>query len=269
MSEKIRPGCTGYFFAHPKSHGLHLVKLMNPTQNTPQKPIKSPLHWHERLLHWSGWEHVIEYRWQLIGISLCLITMIWILAWWFARSESTSLSQTLRAEAIVQKLRNPESAPEPSEISVEKALQRLKELIPLGTPLATRFSGVIAEEEVMQHVHPISQERFSIASENLLQARLPTKSSLVLATQLSQDGKIDEALLIIDDIIAKSAVNFPQEHAYALLQKASLLREQKKANGAVIHELEQFLTSHPDIEASFDHVFSGKARDILAFLTID
>ena len=237
---------------------------MNPTQHPPR--IEPTLNWHERWLHWSGWEQIVEYRWQLIGSTVCLVALVWLLGWWFARTESSSVAQTLRAEAIVQRLRNPESTPEVSEISVQQDLERLKELCPLKTPLGTRFSGVIAEEEVLQNVQPISEERFSIASKNLEQASLSLESSLVLATQLSEEGKIDEALRTLDDTISKSGDDFPQAHAYALLQKAALLREQKKANSEVIEEVERFISSHPDVEATFDHVFSGKAREVLAFL---
>lgn len=242
---------------------------MDPIQQTPQQPIEPTLHWRERLIHWSGWEKMVEYRRQLIGITLCLIAVIWLFGWWFARQQSSSVADTLRAEMIVQRLRNPLSTPDASKIAVDSELQHLAELAPVKSPLAARFSGMIAQEEVLQDVHPLSEERFSIASDNLIQAQLPLNSALVKATQLSSDGKIDEALHQIEEILSQSKNVLPQVYGYALLQKATLLRQQKMSNGMVLSELENFLSSHPDVEAAFDHVFSGKTNEALSFLKID
>jgi hypothetical protein len=212
---------------------------------------------------------MVEYRWQLIGSAFCLVALIWLIGWWFARSESSSVVQVLRAEAIVQRLKNPEASPGTAGISVEQDLKRLQDLAKNGTPLASRFSGVIAEEEVVQHVQPISEQRFSVASENLDYAHLPLDASLVQATLLFQAGKLDEALKAIDSILEKSVETFPEVHAYALLQKATILRKQNIPNSAVITELEAFLSTHNDVDSSFDHIFSGKIHTVLSFLKIN
>ena len=243
--------------------------MNDPIQVSPKIPSEPPLNWHDRILNWSGWEQMAEYRWQLIGAAVSLVAVVWLLGWWFARSESSSVANNIRADLIVQRLRNPGSSAASSEVSVQQDLQRLEDLCPKGTPLATRFSGVIAEEQILQNVHPLSNQRFSTASESLAESNLPFDSAIVLATKLTEEGKNEEALRIIDDTIAKTGADFPEAHAYALLQKITLLRGLKKANAEVIEDLQQFLASHPDVQSSFDLIFSGKAQDILAFLKIE
>ena len=210
-----------------------------------------------------------EYRWHLIGISVFLVAVIWLLGWWFAKSESSSVTNSLRADLIVQRLRNPGSSTASPEVSVKQDLQRLEDLCPERTRLATRFSGVIAEEQILQDIYPLSNQRFSVASENLVQSNLTFDSAIVLATKLTEDGKNEEALGIIDDTIAKTGTEFPETHAYALLQKITILRRLKKSNTDVIEDLQQFLASHLDVQSSFDLIFSGKVQDILAFLKIE
>ena len=241
---------------------------MDPTQQTHQKPIEPSLHWHDRLLHWSGWEQMVEYRRQLIGITVCLVVVIGLIGWWIARRESSSVTDVIRAEIVVQRLRNAGASPEAPTIPVQTDLKRLEELSPLGTQLSSRFSGVIAEEEVLQDVIPLSEERVTIATDNLLQANLPLDGAIVKATQLTNDGKVDEAMRIIDETIVKSRDDFPQIHGYALLQKATLLHQQHRSNITVISELETFLSSNPEVDSSFDHMFSGKVREMLEFLKV-
>jgi hypothetical protein len=209
---------------------------------------------------------MVEYRAQLIGGTLCLFVLVILSGWWYSRRESSSVASTIRAEAIVQRLRQSKASPETADISVQQGLQRLEELTPQGTSLFTRFSGVVAEEEVLQNVQPLSKDRFDIASKNLEQADLPIDSSITSATFLSRSGNVDEALRLLDQTIEKSGDRFPMAHAYALLQKAELLREQNKTNTAEIDELTRYMSSHPELEASFDHVFSGKAHSAIAFL---
>ncbi len=233
------------------------------------KSIESSLHWHERLLHWSGWEQIVEYRCQLIGLSVAIIALVSLFGWWVARRQSSSVADTLRAEMIVHRLRHPEASSESPPISVSRDLQRLEDLAPLGTPLGARFSGVIAQEEIVQGGQPISQERFSVASEALLQAQLPLHSACVQATMLSASGNIDEAIGVLNTIIEKTGEEFPNLHGYALLEKISSLRAQQKSNRTVIAELERFLASHPETAAAFDRIFSGKTRGLLDFLAID
>jgi hypothetical protein len=242
--------------------------MNDPLQVPPKSPSELPLNWHDRILNWSGWEQMAEYRWQLIGAAVSLVAVVWLLGWWFARSESSSVANSVRADLIVQRLRNPGSSSASSEVSVQQDLQRLEGLCPHGTPLAARFSGVIAEEQILQNVHPLSNQRFSVASENLVQSNLPLESAIVLAAKLTEEGKNEESLRIIDDIIAKTDADFPAAHAYALLQKITLLRKLKQSNANVVEDLQQFLAFHPDIQSSFDLIFSGKTQDILAFLKI-
>ena len=121
---------------------------------------------------------------------------------------------------------------------------------------------------MLQHVKTLSHERVDIAAANLAAGNLQLDSALPQVTFLSQEGKVDDALRILDDTLAKSANDFPELHAYALLQKAALLRQQQKSNALVINELAQFLSSHPDVETAFDQVFSGKAREALALATV-
>ena len=245
--------------------------LQQPSQKLPEAHFPG---WYERILLWSGWESLVEYRRQLLGVVLCLALFIFCIGWWFAKNESSSIGSTLRAEAIVQRLQSPESTPETSKTAADIDLQRLNELASKGSSLSSRFSGVIAEEDLIQHVEPLSSERFAIASKNLTLATLDLHSELVESTLFSQQGRIDDALRVLDNVIAKSLTQestplFPELHAYALLQKATLLCEQKKSNSAVVDELQQFLDSHPSVETSFDSWLSGKGRQALISIRLE
>ena len=247
---------------------------MDPTQHPLKTPIELRPTWYDRIAHWSGWEKMVEYRAQFIGGTLCFVALVWLIGWWFASSESSSMAHALRAEAIVQRLQAPGSTPDTSEPAVGQDLQRLVDLAPLGSPISTRFSGVIAEEEILQHVHPLTQARFDIAAQNLVQATLPIDASIPKATFLSKQGNGDDAIRVLDEMITSSAGEgggqpFPEVHAYALLQKIALLRAQHKPNGAVIDELRLYLSSTPDVEASFNHWLSGKSSQFLSFLRVE
>lgn len=239
---------------------------MEPTQQPPKSPKELEPHWHERLLNWSGWEKMAEYRAQFIGAALSLVVIVILIGLWYSRSESSSVANTLRAEAIVHRLRLEEVAPEKSENSTETDLTRLKELSPPRSALFSRFSGVVAEEEVLQHVQPLSKSRFDMASLTLCNASLPLFSSLTTETYLSHEGKGDDALRLLDETIDKTKEQYPIVHMYALLQKAVLLREQQKANASVIDEVLQFAVSHVDANASLDRVFAGKVHEALDLL---
>jgi tetratricopeptide (TPR) repeat protein len=200
--------------------------------------------------------------------------LIWVICWWFARSESSSITQTLRAEAIVEKLRSPESTAEELTIAAAEGFdQKLDELSPPGTSLSTRFSGVIAEEALLQHAQPVPEPRFVVAEKNLSKVSLDLHSLLVQGALLFQQGKLDEAIRVFDDVLGKTAEqnqaeSFPTMRAYAMLQKAALLWEQKKPNSALIEELQQFLSSRPDQEKYFDTWFSGNYHQGLAFIKV-
>jgi hypothetical protein len=242
---------------------------MDPLRQSSQQPPQLNVPgWYDRLLMWSGWDWIVEYHRSLIAAAVFLVAVICLIGWWVGRSESSSVGHMFRAEAIVERLRSPNSAPDETEQALETDRQRLFELTRQNASIADRFAGVVAEEELLQHAQELSTKAFETASQNLTQASLELHSTLVHATLLAHQEKTDEALNIINDIIEKSGAAdstapYPELHAYALLQKASLLQQQKQSNGPVIDELHQWLTDHPSVDEALDSWFSGKGRQVI------
>ena len=248
---------------------------MDPLHQSAQQPPKLTLPtWYDRLLMWSGWESVVEYRGQVITGIVCLIAGAWLIGWWLSRSESSSVSQTLRAEVIVERLRSPGATPQKEGYSVEKDAQQLALLASVGTPIGDRFSGVVAEEELLAHTTPLVAQRFDTAVHQLTEASLPLQSTVVRATLLANEGQVEQALNLLDELLGNSALiqsdtAFPQLRAYALLQKAAVLHGQKKPNSAVIDELHQWMNSHPQVEQAMDSWVSGESAQLIDSLRLE
>jgi hypothetical protein len=240
--------------------------MIEPQQHPPIPPVQFRPQWHERLVHWSGWEQLAEHRRPVIAAIVLILVLLWLMGWWVARSSTSSVASTLRAEALVQRLQAPESTPKSPEITVEDAKKRLETLVPTGSSISARFSGVLAEEEVLQRVQPITVDRFTVAIQNLQQASLPIDASLTQATELTKEGKIDSALQTLNSVVEDTKTQFFVARAYALLQKAVLLREQHVSNGEVIDELQTLLTSNANVGEAADQWFSGKTDRVLAVL---
>lgn len=242
---------------------------MDPTHPPLPKSQQPSLSWHERLLHWSGWERMVEYRWQLIGGTLLVVLFVWLFGWFMARRQSSSVVDTLRAEMMVYRLKNPGAAPGTPATAVDVDFHRLEELCPPQTALGKRFSGVLAQEQILQDIRPLSAIFFSTAAETLSEAQLPLHGACTQAAMATGNGKNDEALKCIDKILEKTGDQFPQLHGYALLQKAALLCQLKRPNGATIEELREFVASHPQVEKTFDIICAGRTQELLSLLTIE
>jgi hypothetical protein len=239
---------------------------MHPAQHPPIPPAELRPHWHERLVHWSGWEQLAEHSRPVIAGVVLMLVCLWLIGWWVARSSTTSVASALRAEVLVQKLQAPGATAKTSEITVEEEMKRLEALVPVGSGLSARFAGVLAEEEVLQRHLPITTARFTVAAQNLQEASLPIDASLTRATELTKEGKTDSALQVFNTVIEDKGAQFPIARAYALLQKAVLFRDQHVSNGEVIDELQAFLLANPTACEAVDHWFSGKADQSLAAL---
>ena len=240
--------------------------MIEPQQPPPIPPVQFRPQWHERLVHWSGWEQLAEHRRPVIAAIVLILVFLWLMGWWVAHSSTSSVASALRAEALVQRLQAPESNPKSPEITVEEAKRRLEALVPTGSSLSARFSGVLAEEEVLQRVQPITVDRFTVAIQNLQHASLPIDASLTQATELTKEGKTDSALQTLSSVLEHTKTPFFVARAYALVQKAALLRDQHVSNGEVIDELQALLASNSNVGEATDRWFSGKTDQVLSAL---
>lgn len=236
--------------------GTGVVCSMEPVEHSQKQPVDFQPSWHDRLLHWPGWEQMIEHWRSLLGIALVVLLVVWTIGWLLVRSETSSVAQTLRAESVVRRLQSPGSTPE--RVGAKEDFQQLRENAPAGSALASRFSGIFAEEEILQHVTPISPAPFEQAAQILDAAQLPIDASLTRATLLTKEGKLEEAVAVLDNVLRSNASDFSETHMYALLQKATILRDRQMDNGEVLDALQKFLQEHPGAGNSLDQWFSGK-----------
>lgn len=234
---------------------------MEPQQ---RPPVELRPHWHDRLIHWSGWEQLSERRRPVLGALILILLCVWMIVWWVGRRSTTSVASALRAEALVQRLRSPKETPDLPSMTVKEERERLEALVPVKSALSPRFSGVLAEEEVVQRVQPITKDRFIVAIQNLRQASLPVDAAVTEATELTKEGKTVDALQTLDTVTQETA--FPVVRAYALLQKAVLLRDQHVSNGEVIDELQTLLQSSSMVRDVVDQWFSGQGDRALTAL---
>jgi hypothetical protein len=245
---------------------LELFATMEPSQHPPIPPVEFRPSLHDRIVHWSGWEQLAEYSRPIIAGVILILICLWLVGWWVARSSTSSVASALRAEALVQRLQSPGASPKTPEIPVEEARKRLEALVPVGSALDTRFAGVLAEEEVLQRVSPITVDRFTVAVHNLQHASLPVDASLTTATELTKEGKADAALQALNSITEDKETQFPLARAYALLQRAVLLRDQHVSNADVIDELQALLLTSPAAGEAADRWFSGNSFESISAL---
>lgn len=239
---------------------------MEPSQHPPIPPVEFRPSLHDRIVHWSGWEQLAERRRPIIAGVVFVLICLWLIGWWIARSSTSSVASALRAEALVQRLQAPGASPKTPEITVEEARKRLEALVPVGSALDVRFAGVLAEEEVLQRVSPITVDRFTVAVQNLQEASLSIDASLTTATELTKEGKADAALQALNSITEDKETRFPIARTYALLQKAVLLRDQHVSNEEVIDEIQSLLLTNPAVGEAAERWFSGKGFESIAAL---
>ena len=226
--------------------------------------VELRLHWHERLIHWSGWERLAEYRRSVFIIAILALACVWLIGWWVAKRSTTSVASAIRAEAFVERLRSPGNAAEAPAMTIEEARKRLEALIPPYSALGVRFSGILAEEEVLERVQPITEARFATAVRNLREASLPTDVAVTEATKLTKEGKTEDALQALSKIIDEPS--FPLARAYALVQKALLLHDQRSSNEEVVDEFQAFLRSNAAVREAVDQWVSNRNDQLLSVL---
>ena len=224
----------------------------------PQKHSSVELrpHWHERLAHWSGWEQISEHRRVVLTALLFVLACLWLAGWWVAKQSSTSVVSAFRAEILAQKLRTPKEASDGPTMTIGEEKSRLETLASVGSALNVQFSGVLAEEEVLQRSQPVTGALFDVAAQNLRRASLPIDASLTEATKLTKEGKEDTALQVLDTVPKEAS--FSVARAYALLQKAFLLKNRHASNDEAIDELKALVQSNPAVREAVDRWFSGK-----------
>ena len=164
---------------------------MDPLPALTPKPACRPPRWYENLIHWSGWEDLYEHRRKVaLVVFLCLI-VIGFIGWLVSRHASESVYSTVRAEMVVDRLLKREGSSAEEEIDASEETKRLESLAPLKSELGKRFSGIIAQEEVLLD-DKIDVNRFQVAASALNHANLPLQALVVEATQLCAENKWQE-----------------------------------------------------------------------------
>ena len=213
-------------------------------------------HWHERLAHWSGWEQISEHRRVFLAVLVLFLACLWLGGWWIMKQSSTSVVSAFRAEGLAKRLRGPRGASDGPVLTTVEEKARLEALAAVGSPLSAFFSGVLAEEEVLQCSKPVTAARFDAAAQNLQRDGLPVDASLTEATKLIKEGKGDAAMQLLGTVSKETS--FPVARAYALLQKACILKDRHVSNDDVIEELKALVQSDPVVREAVDQWFSGK-----------
>lgn len=236
---------------------------MEPHHAPTPKPDSHPPRWYEYVIHWSGWETAYEHRRRVaLVVALCLLCAGFI-GWLFVRRASASVYSTVRAEMIVDRLTQG-NEPEKEEVDAVQETKRLEALAPLHSELGSRFSGVIAQEEVLNG-STIDCNRFHVAAQELTRSNLPLQALVVKATQLCAENKPQEALQVIDQILDKGK-KCKELYTYALLQKATLLRTMNQPNDKVITEIKEIIANSPTISASIEEWCDDNPEQLLDFL---
>ncbi len=227
------------------------------------KPEIHPPRWYEYALHWSGWEMIYEHRRKVAsGVAFCLIFAGFI-GWLYARRATSSVQSIMRAERIVNQLTQG-PGPDQEEVDAAQETKRMEVLAPVNSQLGRRFSGVIAQEEVLNKL-PIDADRFHAAVQELTEAKLPLQALVVEATKLSAENKPHEALQIIETLLSKAKAN-TNLYTYALLQKASLLRTLNQPNESVITEIKEILSQSPRLSDSLEEWCDETPESLLNYL---
>jgi hypothetical protein len=237
--------------------------------NQHQDPFK--VSFLERLSGWSGWENLYEHRNKLFAGVIIFLAVIFGFFSMLSRYTASSATSIIKAEKIVEKLRNPTTTPEEpsSTTSYSDLLDRLEAIVPTKGDLAKRFSGVIAQEEVLQKL-PLNDNRWQTAHNVLISDALSAYEKILTITKATHESHFEEALTTIDELskkeeVQKSAVFY----SYLLLQKASILFEQKKNNKQIIDELHDLISKNEDVQVIFDRACTNGNIALLEFLQID
>jgi len=222
------------------------------------KKIEKAFPWYERI----RWDRLYEKRKQILFLFFALIVIVWVVSSFASKRESSAISQTLKGELSVIRLTRPPSTDQ--KIVYEEELDTLLSLLSQSSSLANRFAGVAAQEEILQN-RELSTEWFELAINRLDEANLPLYSSIVRATQESEQNENTKALEILNEILSVEETNSKVQF-YALLQKAFLLKKIDQPNGEVIEKIETLIEKDPDIVGLFDVWMRDTPTNVLSFL---
>jgi len=223
-------------------------------------PAKKSTHlpWYTKI----RWDYLYERRKQLLFLFFALILFVWIVSVFVSKGETTSVSQTAQAERIVAHLTRP--PPTDQKIAYEKELDSLLDLLSHSPSLASRFSGIAAQEEILQK-RDLSEKWFEMAGNTLEDARLPVYKSIVQATLYSEQNETEKAFIILDTILSNNEI-VPKVRFYVLFQKAFILKKLHRSNDDEIEGMKKIIETDPDISGLFDVWVRDSATNVLAFL---
>jgi len=203
-----------------------------------------------------NWEQIYAYRTQIGTALLIVLVIVWAFNWYISRSESTSLTNSLRAEKIFERLHHPSQEEEPAP-SIDEFIK----LSPSGSANAQRFSGIIVEEKMIAHEPDFSSEYYQMAIKRIEKSDLPIHAQAVQA--LVMNG--DQAVSAWDSIIEQSE-QFPALRCYALLQRVRLSSvEQKKE---YITRMEKCIEEHAELADLLEEWTLGNKEKFVKYISL-
>jgi hypothetical protein len=206
----------------------------------------------ERILAWKGWEKIWHERAKIFAYTFLIIALLSIIGFFLSKSATSSIQKKMAAQDLALQLQVPKEGP---QIQQDQESQRLIDIVQSDTSLQKRFSGVVAEEEIIRSL-PLSKESFSQAAKVLQEASLPLYEQFVQASYLVEDKKYTDALKLLDTMKEQSSsYNVPITFAAILLQKAYLLKITAGNFQGTVDELKAYLKGHPDIVPVLDSWF--------------
>jgi len=217
--------------------------------------------WQERLFTWSGWEKIGLYRKQLIIALISLIFIIWMLGFAFSRSEKSSTVALFQAQNLVQKFQENQL----DKQTAEQNLTQLELLAPIGSDLSKRFSGYIAQEQLIQG-SPFEKARIETSKKVLRTNNLDLYEQLNQICQWQKEEDSEKALSALADVLEKSE-DTPYVHFYALLMQAALLQKAHIDNSTSIEQARAQLQASPEVRLLFESWDLGNEDDFFKSLT--
>jgi hypothetical protein len=201
------------------------------------------IHWYDRILSWKGFENITKEK--ATGIVVGFVAFVVLVGVLFSHYRQGSLEKLEQAEVLTSKL----SCKTEDRLSPEVYEKDSKELCSLAQDdslVLKRYSGIAAEEEVLRSVDPLTKKFFEESIETLQNSDASLYAAFVNATLLSEKKQYDEALLVIEPLLAKSE-EFPVLHSFLFIQKIAILKKSNKPIDDVVSELKEYCSTRPKL----------------------